>query len=293
MTSKRPTITKADIADAIRAELPELTVRGAIDLVATVFETIKDTLEAGEPVLVTAFGKWEVREKAERVGRNPETREELLISARRVVTFKPGGRLREAMNGVREKARGTPRTGSSSAARSRPPNQRGSATDCRAARRSAGWVVGIALRTFVPGPTSPIHAGALGREVPAVVALAARVSSLAVLVGLVDALGGATALLDNAVSVIVAGDDLTVLNHFREQGRESPGVDSCVVSNLSFRLRFAEGLHRCNNSIPVLFGLFPLLSFSLLLFPVLFGFDGTDAGLCCPLDADRPEPPFL
>ena len=60
---------------------------------------IKSALESGEDVLIGGFGKFEVRDKAARTGRNPQTGEELVLDARRIVTFKPSGKLREKLNG--------------------------------------------------------------------------------------------------------------------------------------------------------------------------------------------------
>ena len=96
--SKSPTITKADLAEALRDELPDLTARDAVDLVDLVVETIIETLEDGKDVLVTGFGRWSVREKKERPGRNPVTGEVIPIPARKVVVFKPSRVLRERMN---------------------------------------------------------------------------------------------------------------------------------------------------------------------------------------------------
>ena len=62
-------------------------------------ETIKKTLENGEDVLISGFGKFLVKEKNERRGRNPATGNNLILDARRLVTFKCSGKLREKING--------------------------------------------------------------------------------------------------------------------------------------------------------------------------------------------------
>ena len=62
-------------------------------------ETIKKTLENGEDVLISGFGKFLVKEKKERNGRNPATGNSLILDARRLVTFKCSGKLREKING--------------------------------------------------------------------------------------------------------------------------------------------------------------------------------------------------
>lgn len=65
----------------------------------SILEIIKNTLENGEDVLITGFGKFYVKEKRERKGRNPQTGEDLMLGSRRVVGFKCSGKLRERMNG--------------------------------------------------------------------------------------------------------------------------------------------------------------------------------------------------
>ena len=70
----------------------------AIDLVDTVFDIIKKTLASGEDVKFSSFGTFQVRDKSEHVGRNPQTGEPMTISARRVVRFKASDVLRRALN---------------------------------------------------------------------------------------------------------------------------------------------------------------------------------------------------
>ena len=72
--------------------------RGVEEIVETVFDTIKETLERGEKIKISGFGNFVVRDKNARVGRNPQTGQEITISARRVLTFKPSQVLKNALN---------------------------------------------------------------------------------------------------------------------------------------------------------------------------------------------------
>ena len=82
------TLTKADIVAEVYAQ-GLLTKAEAADAVERSLELIKDALAAGEEVLVSGFGKWSVRAKTERRGRNPQTGDPLTLPPRRVVTFRP------------------------------------------------------------------------------------------------------------------------------------------------------------------------------------------------------------
>jgi integration host factor subunit alpha len=86
-------LTKADIADALFEQLG-LNKREAREFVDLFFEEIRGTLERGEQVKLSGFGNFELRKKNQRPGRNPKTGEEIPISARRVVSFRPGQKLR-------------------------------------------------------------------------------------------------------------------------------------------------------------------------------------------------------
>ena len=94
------TLTKAHIAKTIHNRLGFTNVRSA-QLVDSLLETIKRTLENGEDILISGFGKFSVKEKNERKGRNPQTREDLMLGERRVVRFRCSGRLRDKINGKR------------------------------------------------------------------------------------------------------------------------------------------------------------------------------------------------
>ncbi|NVK21125.1 MAG: integration host factor subunit alpha [Kangiellaceae bacterium] len=86
-------LTKADMAERLYEELG-LNKRESKEIVEAFFEQIRDALEGGYNVKLSGFGNFELRDKAQRPGRNPKTGEEVPISARRVVTFKPGQKLR-------------------------------------------------------------------------------------------------------------------------------------------------------------------------------------------------------
>ncbi len=82
-------LTKADIAEHLFTKVG-LNKRDGKDMVEAFFEEIRIALEAGEQVKLSGFGNFELREKNQRPGRNPKTGEDIPISARRVVTFRPG-----------------------------------------------------------------------------------------------------------------------------------------------------------------------------------------------------------
>jgi integration host factor subunit alpha len=91
-------LTKADLVQTIAQEAG-LTKRQSSHAVERLLGIMKDALASGEDVLVSGFGKFCVREKSERRGRNPATGETLILPARRVVTFKCSGKLRDKCNG--------------------------------------------------------------------------------------------------------------------------------------------------------------------------------------------------
>jgi integration host factor subunit alpha len=92
------TCTKSIIVDDIVDRIG-YTRRQAVDIVETLLEIIKGTLESGDDILISGFGKFCVREKRSRRGRNPATGEAMMLEARRVVTFKCAGKLRDKING--------------------------------------------------------------------------------------------------------------------------------------------------------------------------------------------------
>lgn len=97
-------LTKADMAERLFEELG-LNKREAKELVEMFFEEVRGALESGRQVKLSGFGNFNLRDKKERPGRNPKTGEEIPITARRVVTFHPGQKLKarvEAYAGSRE-----------------------------------------------------------------------------------------------------------------------------------------------------------------------------------------------
>ena len=86
-------LTKADLAERLFEELG-LNKREAKELVELFFEEVRSALEKGEQVKLSGFGNFILRNKNERPGRNPKTGEEIPITARRVVTFRPGQKLK-------------------------------------------------------------------------------------------------------------------------------------------------------------------------------------------------------
>ena len=92
------TLTKANIVDAV-AEQIGYTKNQSVNTIETFLELIKRSLESGEDVLVSGFGKFCVKEKRERRGRNPATGEDMMLEPRRVVTFNCSHKLRDRING--------------------------------------------------------------------------------------------------------------------------------------------------------------------------------------------------
>ena len=92
------TLTKSHLIDAI-AEQNGFTKKQSTETVETILELIKSTLVSGEDVLISGFGKFCVKEKGERRGRNPSTDEDMMMKSRRVVTFRWSGKLKEKLNG--------------------------------------------------------------------------------------------------------------------------------------------------------------------------------------------------
>ena len=91
------TLTKAKIIDTV-AESNGYTRKKSIETVGTVLELIKRSLESGEDVLISGFGKFCVRNKRVRQGRNPATGQDMVLRRRKVVTFRCSGVLREKLN---------------------------------------------------------------------------------------------------------------------------------------------------------------------------------------------------
>lgn len=90
-------MNKAELVERV-AESTGKTKKEAGMVVDTVLQTISDALQKGEKVTLIGFGNFEVRERAARVGRNPQTGEEIQIEASKVPSFKPGKQLKELVN---------------------------------------------------------------------------------------------------------------------------------------------------------------------------------------------------
>ncbi len=90
-------LTKNDIVEKIHEE--GFTKKKSVDIIESLLEIIKGTLEKGDDVLISGFGKFCVKNKQQRRGRNPATGDELMLRARKVVTFKCSGKLRNKING--------------------------------------------------------------------------------------------------------------------------------------------------------------------------------------------------
>lgn len=92
------TITKADLVQQVFKNHDNLTKLQATDVVEAFLRLSKNTLINGSDLLLSGFGKFKVKDKNPRRGRNPQTGDELMLSARRVVTFQPSGILRRKVN---------------------------------------------------------------------------------------------------------------------------------------------------------------------------------------------------
>ncbi len=92
------TLTKAHIVEAVSIQngYPK---KLSVELVETLLEIIKRSLESGEDVLISGFGKFCIKEKKERRGRNPSTGEDMTLEPRRVITFSCSRKLRDKING--------------------------------------------------------------------------------------------------------------------------------------------------------------------------------------------------
>ena len=93
------TLTKADLINQVHSTSSRLTKTQARECVETFLKIMKTSLESGDDVLLTGFGKFNVKSKSARRGRNPKTGEPLLLAPRKVITFKASGILREKVNG--------------------------------------------------------------------------------------------------------------------------------------------------------------------------------------------------
>ena len=90
-------MTKADIVEKIYEKVG-FSKKESAELVETVFDIMKGTLESGDKIKIAGFGNFVVKNKANRRGRNPQTGDEIIISARKILTFKPSQVLKAALN---------------------------------------------------------------------------------------------------------------------------------------------------------------------------------------------------
>ncbi|MGY9054722.1 MAG: integration host factor subunit alpha [Alphaproteobacteria bacterium] len=93
------TVTRADLCDAVCEEVG-LSRVDAAELVESIINELSDALVRGEPVKLSSFGSFLVRDKGERWGRNPKTGEAARIAPRKVLVFRPSHILRDRMNGI-------------------------------------------------------------------------------------------------------------------------------------------------------------------------------------------------
>ena len=92
------TLTKSNIVESVHHNL-QLPKSDSVQVVESLLDIIKRTLASGEDVLISGFGKFCVRDKGKRKGRNPQTGEDLMLGSRRVVTFRCSGILKDRVNG--------------------------------------------------------------------------------------------------------------------------------------------------------------------------------------------------
>jgi len=90
-------LTKSNITDNIQKSL-NLSKSSSYDIMEDFIEIIKETLENGEDIMISGFGKFCEKKKKARKGRNPATNKEMTLPARKIVTFKCSGKLREIIN---------------------------------------------------------------------------------------------------------------------------------------------------------------------------------------------------
>lgn len=93
------TLTKADLVQKVYERHENMNKQQSIEAVETFLRLSKNALINGSDLLLSGFGKFNVRDKSARRGRNPQTGDELTLDSRRVVTFKPSGILRNIVNG--------------------------------------------------------------------------------------------------------------------------------------------------------------------------------------------------
>jgi integration host factor subunit alpha len=96
--SKEKRTTKFELVQAVYSKLGGFSKKEAADLVDLIFELMKETLGRGETIKISGFGNFVLRDKRERQGRNPQTGDPIVITSRRVLTFKPSQLLKQELN---------------------------------------------------------------------------------------------------------------------------------------------------------------------------------------------------
>ena len=94
---KSGTLTKTQIVEAV-AEANGFSRRKSVETIENLLELIKFTLESGEDIMISGFGRFCVKQKTERRGRHPTTGKDMVLAPRKVVTFKWSGKLKEKLN---------------------------------------------------------------------------------------------------------------------------------------------------------------------------------------------------
>jgi integration host factor subunit alpha len=98
MTEELAMTTKAEIVGAVHERIGGFSKKEAADLVDLVFESMKETLGRGEKIKISGFGNFVLRDKHSRQGRNPQTGDPIVITERRVLTFKSSQILKQVLN---------------------------------------------------------------------------------------------------------------------------------------------------------------------------------------------------
>ena len=99
MSDKPETMTRAALAESMRNSFPTLSSREAVDVVNNIVGALHDTLSGGENIKISGFGRFTLKDKKARTGRNPQTGEAIEISARRVLGFKASDTLKAILKG--------------------------------------------------------------------------------------------------------------------------------------------------------------------------------------------------
>jgi integration host factor subunit alpha len=146
-------VTKADIVQAVYTQLGGFSKKEAADLVDQVFDAMKETLGRGEKIKISGFGNFVLRDKRQRQGRNPQTGEPIVITARRVLSFKASQLLKQALNDD-----GTPASGQGGISAGGPGSNSSTAVDASASRQ------GEAMQPSIPQVAYPVGVGEHGRD---------------------------------------------------------------------------------------------------------------------------------